>query len=530
MAKSQSKNIFDYIVVGTGPAGAVIAKTLSDDKKMSVLVLEAGDNNDNDVPIKDSRYAQELEEKFFPQYFWQGEGVPQEGVNERSFEWTTGRLSGGGSSINGEQYVRPTPAVLREWERLLGSMWSPGQATENFKMLEDFHGETNDPEFHGYNGRLNIRQTPDHPPRVTEKFVEALEQATGFNRILDYNDPRTPLGPFTRWQLFQKMNGLRESSSTAFLSSDIMTSDGFGVNGRKLRVLYESTVLRILFKDNTAIGIEFLMEGKKVQAFARKKVIISAGINSTHLLLLSGIGPANDLSQVGIPVIFDNPNVGQSLTNHTLNTAVFTMNPRDTSELRNDPFALYTGGAFLPDPLEGNRSQRRGVQLIGIVSEGKFSIAILYLRPKSRGSIQIQNKDPLKIVLADEGFLENSDDLEAIKEIYRTYIKETAKRLAKIDRNYRLIEPSLETINDDEKLEDFIKENFGHNHHQQSALRMAPLNQGGVVDRFGRVYGVNQLLVADASIIPFTVDGNTSAAAYLIGYTIARQLLQENHG
>ncbi|SFD64924.1 GMC oxidoreductase [Bacillus sp. OV194] len=92
---------FDYIVVGTGPAGAVIAKTLTDDKKTSVLVLEAGENNDKDTPISDSRFALELEENFFPQYFWQGEGVPQKEVDNRTFEWTTGRLSGGGSSING---------------------------------------------------------------------------------------------------------------------------------------------------------------------------------------------------------------------------------------------------------------------------------------------------------------------------------------------------------------------------------------------------------------------------------------------
>ncbi|MEH7121379.1 GMC family oxidoreductase, partial [Neobacillus vireti] len=375
-----------------------------------------------------------------------------------------------------------------------------------------------------------IRQAPDQPPKVTEKLVQALEQATGFKRILDYNDPRTPLGPFSRWQLFQKNNGFRESSSTAFLSPDIMTSDGQGVNGRKLMVLYESTALRILFRDGIAIGIEFLTEGKTVKAFARKKVILSAGINSAHLLLLSGIGPESDLKEAGIPVVFDNPNVGQYLTNHTLNYAVFSMNPKDLSELSKDPFALYTGGAFLPNPLDGNHSQHRGVQLIGSVSEGKFILAILYLQPKSRGSIQIQNNDPLKIVLADEGFLENRDDLEAIKKIYRTYVKKTAKRLAKIDPNYRLIEPSIETLDDDEKLEEFIKENFDHNHHQQSALRMAPLQQGGVVDRFGRVYGVNNLLVADASIIPFTVDGNTSAAAYLIGYTIAKHLTEEEQG
>src|SRR3954468_21835318 len=141
MDSSHSMNKFDFIVVGTGPAGAVIAKTLTDDRKTSVLVLEAGENNDKDTPISDSQFAPELEENFFLQYFWQGEGVPQEGVDERTFEWTTGRLSGGGSSINGEQYVRPTPTVLREWERLLGSLWSPEQAIQNFKQLENYHGK-----------------------------------------------------------------------------------------------------------------------------------------------------------------------------------------------------------------------------------------------------------------------------------------------------------------------------------------------------------------------------------------------------
>jgi choline dehydrogenase len=363
---SRSKNQFDYIVVGTGPAGAVIAKTLTDDKKTSVLVLEAGENNDKDKPIRDSRFAPELEEKFFPEYFWQGEGVPQSGVDEKTFEWTTGRLSGGGSSINGEQYVRPTPAVLKEWERLLGEMWSPEQAIKSFKQLENFHGKTHSPQIHGFSGRLNIRQTPKNPPNITKKLVSAMEQATGFKKILDYNDPRTPLGPFNRWQLFQKPNGQRESSSTSFLSSDIMTPDGIGVNGRKLRVLYKSTALRIIFKERKAVGIEFLKEGEKFQAFARKEVIISAGINSAQLLMLSGIGDSNDLSEVGIPVVFDNPNVGKYLTNHTLNTATFSVNQSDLPELQNDPFSLYNGGAFLPNPLTIEGKRRRGVQLIGM--------------------------------------------------------------------------------------------------------------------------------------------------------------------
>jgi choline dehydrogenase len=527
IVKNREKLIFDYIVIGTGPAGAVIAKTLSDDKRTSVLVLEAGENNDRDQPIRNSTFALELEEHFFPQYFWQGEGVPLKGLDERSFEWTTGRLLGGGSSINGEQYVRPTSAVLREWERLLGPLWSPQQAISNFKKLEKYNGKTNNPDVHGFNGRIDIRQAPLNPTIMAKKLVSAIERATGFKEILDYNDPKTPLGPFTRWQLYQKLNGQRESSSTAFLSSDIMTSDGRGVNGRKLRVFFKSTALRVLFSKKHAIGVEFLKESKCVRAYASKKVIISAGINSTQLLMLSGIGPAKLLEEKGIPVVFNNPNVGKNLRNHTLNFAVFTTNPHDNPIPLHDPNALFTGGAFLPDPTPGATQNRRGVQLIGTVSNGLLTIVILFLQPKSRGSIQIQSNDPLKIVLANEGFLENPYDLEAVKNIYKIYIKNIAAKLAAIDPAYQLISPTIDVINNDAKLEEFIKQNFGHNHHQQGALRMAPLKRGGVVDHLGQVHGVKDLIVADASIVPFTVDGNTSATAYLIGFTIAQQLLKK---
>jgi len=513
----------DYIIIGSGPAGAVIAKTLSDDKKSSVLLLEAGENNDKDKPIRDSAYAPSLEEQFYPKYFWQGEGAPQEGLDDRAFEWTTGRLLGGGSSINGEQYVRPTSAVFREWAKLLGPLWSPRRAILRFKRLEKYNGRTNNRLSRGYHGRIDIRQAPKNPTTMANKLVAAIEQATGYDEILDYNDPRTPLGPFKRWQLYQNPDGSRENSSRAFLSSNVMRPNGIGVNNRKLKVIFNSTVLRILFLDNRANGVEFLKEGVRMRAFARSKVILSAGINSPQLLMLSGIGPAKLLRQAGIPVVFDNPHVGRNLRNHTLNFATFSTNPSDHALPQNDPNALYTGGAFLPDPT-GKNPNRRAVQLIGIADDGMLNIAILFLRPKSRGSIKIQNRDPLKIVLADEGFLANPDDLESVKNIYKIYIRDIAAQLEALDPSYRLVSPTLDVIDDDSRLEEFIKENFDHNHHQQGALRMAPLNRRGVVDRRGRVHGVRDLIVADASLIPFTVDGNTSAAAFLIGYTIARQI------
>ncbi|MFF2887394.1 GMC family oxidoreductase [Paenibacillus sp. NPDC057967] len=516
---------YDYIIVGTGPAGAVIAKLLSDEKKTSVLLLESGENNDKDKPISHSTFAPELEEQYFPNYFWQGEGIPQAGVDDRTFEWTTGRLLGGGSSINGEQYVRYTSAVFKEWENLLGPLWSPARVIRRFKQLEKYNGKTTNTNARAYNGRIDIRQAPVRPTAMAKKLVSAIERATGFPEIVDYNNPRTPLGPFTRWQLYQNPNGRRVSSSTAFLSSDIISPSGRGVRGRRLRLLSNSTVLRVLFSGKQANGVEFLRDGKCKKAYARKNVIISAGINSTQILMLSGIGPYNMLKQAGITPVFNNPNVGKSLRNHTLNFAVFATNPNDRALPASDPNSLYTGGAFLPEP-SGTNPRRRAVQLIGIGSEeNRLSLALIYLRPLSRGSIKIQNKDPLKIVLADEGFLDNPSDMEAVKNIYKVYVRKIASELAAIDSTYQLISPTIDIMNDDAKLEAFIKDNFSHNHHQQSSLRMAPLNKGGVVDRRGHVHGVKKLIVADASIIPFTVDGNTSAASFLIGYTIARQLI-----
>lgn len=527
---NNGKLTFDYIVIGTGPAGAVIAQKLTDDKKTSLLALEAGDNNSGERPIRDSLFAPPsiLTDNYLPEYFWQGKGVPQQDVDGRSFDWTGGRTLGGSSSVNNEQYVRPSQANMKRWENTLGSLWSPAQETYQFSKLENYNGVTYNQNARGYGGPLNIRQTPAYPTDMAEKLVSAMEKATGFPRILDYNDPNTPLGTFTRWQLYQRPDGIRESADTAFLSPDVMNQDGAGVDGRRLTVSYNSTALRVIFNDEKrAVGVEFLKEGKCIRAYARKKIIVSAGINSPQLLMHSGIGSSDILNQAGVPVVYHNPHVGRNLTTHSANTATFTTNANDKALPDNDPFALYTGGAFVPDPTPGSDPNRRGVQIIGQTgSDGTLNVIFFLLEPKSRGSVTIQNDDPLKIVLADEGFLHHPDDLESLKNIYKIYIRNIAVELSKIDPKYQLASPSLETMDDDKKLEAYIKKNLSVTHHIQGTLRMAPTPQGGVVDARGEVYGVKDLIVADDSIAPFASDGNTSAPAFFIGANIADQLVR----
>lgn len=520
---------FDYIVIGSGPAGSVLSKKLTDDPNTSLLLLEAGDNNSREQPIRDSLFAPPfiLTDDFFPNYFWQGKGIPQKHVAKRSFDWTGGRTLGGSSSVNNEQYVRPSQKNMQSWENKLGPLWSPTRETFYFKQLEKYNGVTYNPSARGFDGRLTIRQTPADPTHMTEKLVSAIENVTGYERILDYNDPLTPLGPFTRWQLYQDPYGTRMSADTAFLSKDIMTYEGEGVGNRKLKALYNSTALRVLFDhEMRAIGVEFLHEGKCMQAYANKKVILSAGINSPKILMHSGIGPSEILKKARIPLLYANENVGKNLTTHSVNTASFKTNPNDKPLPKNDPFALYTGGAFLPDPTPGADPNRRGVQIIGQGGpDGTLNVIFILLEPKSRGSLTLQNDDPLKMVLADEGFFNQSADLESLKNIYKNYLQKIAAELAKIDSNYRLLSPSLEIIQDDKKLEEYIQTNLQPTHHIQGTLRMAASPRDGVVDASGHVYGVKNLIVADDSIAPFPSDGNTSAPSFLIGANIADQLL-----
>src|SRR5699024_3481636 len=439
-----NRSAFDYIVVGTGPAGAVIAQGLTDNKRTSVLSLEAGDNNSRDYPIRNSLFAPPfiLRDNFLPEYYWQGKGVPQKNADDRTFQWTGGRTLGGSTSVNNEQYVRPSQANIKQWEDLLGPLWSPMQETHQFKKLENYNGVTHHSKARSTRGRMDIRQTPANPTNMAEKLVLAMEQATGFQRILDYNDPNTPLGPFTRWQLYQRPDGVRVSSDTAFLSSDVMTPDGFGVDGRQLRVSFRSTALRVLSNnEKQAIGDDFLKDGKCTRAYDRRKGILSAGINSPKLLMHSGIGPADVLNKAHVPILYDSPNVGRNLTTHAVTSASFTTNPNDKALPSNDPYALYTAGAFLPDPTPGADPHRRGGQIIGMGdSTGKLTIQFYLTEPKSRGAVRIQNDDPLKMVLADEGFLNNPADLETLKNVYKIYIKNIAAELSTMDPNYQLTE------------------------------------------------------------------------------------------
>lgn len=308
--KIKTTYVADYVVVGGGLAGCVMASKLSDDLVHSVICVEAGNNNIYDTPITDSVYVtnENLLINYYPEYFWQQNAVPNGSVANNFCPdcdlqtsncingscinktqvgttigtYSTGKILGGGTSINGQQYVRGTNELFDQWAKIGGSQWSSARVTQVYKQIETYNGKTSDPLIHGYKGPVDIRQAPKIPTAMATKFVTAVSIGIGIAPIPadDYNNPATPFGPFSRWQLTQQPDTLRESSATAYLGPDVMCECGKGINGRKLTILFKSYANMIIWEKNKyencksaykAIGIKIVQNGITKEIFAKKK-------------------------------------------------------------------------------------------------------------------------------------------------------------------------------------------------------------------------------------------------------------------
>lgn len=551
----------DYVIIGGGTAANVIAKLLTDDRKTSVIVLEAGNNDSQNEVIRNSIYAGiefGLEENFNPAFLWQQAAIRNgslvDATSENSVEvhcnlvvnplteegggvevdpgiYTTGRLLGGGSSINGQQWVRGSSGYWKRIQELLGDDWSLHKIVERYTDIEYYNGKTDCQRYRGYDGFVDVRQAPVNPTEVNKDFVEAIERATDIPEILDYNCPRTPIGPFTRWQLTQKPDGSRESSDTAFLFPNTIDENGKGLNGRKLIYLFNTTGLRVTFEDNIATGV-IALRGKPLEFInvtARREVIISAGVYSAEILQRSGVGPAPLLKCLGIPVIADNRQVGQNLRNHTIVPITFDIDPKLEGTPEDDPLALYTGGAFLPPLLKDDDPKRRGYQLIGgVPSPGKFLVLLISLQPHSSGEVKIQNSNPLTVSLVDNNYLGDERDVQQYIKAIRTYITDIVIKLRKINSSFVLTGPTTDVIANDAKLEAYIRGSVSHTHHWTGSNSMSKCPETGALDPTGHVYGTEKLIVADVSALPLQPDGNTQGPAYVVGWTIA-ELLKEKY-
>lgn len=547
-------SVADYIIVGVGTAGGVLAGKLSADKKTSVIALHSGKNFTDSFILK---YAQNMPfsvgQSFlgFPPSFnpaaydlpediqleftnliqlinasvqklyETGETVPQVDADDRVLSWVIAQPVGGASSLNAGAWVRGTNQLFSAWQAIAGPQWSVENVIQTYRHLEDYDGKTTNKNARGYKGHLKITQDP--PASIlSKKFTEATILATGTSFVLDYNDPNIPIGVSSQIQSAHRgENGFfRVSSVNAFLDEHVMRSNGKGVNGRKLRVHFDSTALRVIWSGNTAIGVEYLQNGVNKTVYARKGVIVCAGLGSSPFLLHSGVGPSGLLNSLGIPVIFDNPNVGQGLADQTPVPIIFATNPNDSNAGTTTVFATL---ANLPSPAGDPTSRQIRFAVVDMIP-GITPVIVDLLQPQSRGSITISSADPLVQPVIDFGLLSNPADLNLLTSAFQIYVKNLSQELQAIDPQYQLLLPPPDILDDTALVQAYIQTIAGTDFHYQSHCRMAPLNQGGVVDSNGRVYGVNNLIVADNSIVPQPMDGSPMASAYLIAANIARLL------
>lgn len=549
----------DYVIIGAGTSGSVLARKLSDNNKTSVTVLHNGANLNSNSLITQSQNSviSVLYGVTGTTLYASGLTPPQPDADNRNFLWIYAPPFGGASSVNASGYARGTNQVYSQWESIDGPNWSTTRILNTFRELENYTGLTITPNARGTNGLLPVWQVPTVARMAAFVFLPALQSALpGIPTVVDYNDPSVSNCIDSRAQYTQTGAGgaLRASSAMSFLNNTVIDNDGLGINGRQLSVVFNATADKIIWNGNQAVGVSYYENGVVKNIYANKAVIVTAGIKSSALLMRSGVGPASLLQSLNIPVIYNNPNVGQNLKDQYRLLFIYQTNPADSPTLPlisipssilialaqtnvGQQLLLYIGNfvaaqnslffesAWLPI-VGGSASDARLFRFTAINPIPGYAVVLFDLiQPESSGSIAINSTNPFVEPTIDLGILTNSVDLDNYATGVQTYIKNITDQLALIDPQYQMVYPDPAILTNNADIRAFITSNIGTDMHFQGHCKMAPLNQGGVVDNTGHVYGVHNLIVADNSITPVGMDGAPMASAYMIADNIANIML-----